>query len=846
LEFHILVPTTDPLYAEMAERLQRQGPQVMSGDRAAWYPVDEPKRYVGPTVAFNDVPYVLCWITEDKSLDNRPGRPKWELDRAGWETSQFGERVVTFAFDTQGGIEFGKLTSAHVGQPMAILLDGRLLSAPNINEPITGGSGQISGGKGGFTMSDINYLVRTLDAGSLPAQLGEEPISERTVGPQLGKDNLYRGLVACSFGLVVVAVFLIGYYYLAGVVATTAVFLNMLLIMGMMAILPGATITLAGVAGIVLTIGMAVDANVLIFERLREEQARGLSISLALRNAYDRAWSAILDGNVTTGITAVILFLFGSEEVKGFGLTLMLGIASSLFTALFVTKTIFGVLIERFGVDRLGSLPLTFPKWDRMLRPDVDWMGKAWMFYAFSGVFILVGLIAFGAKWAQGQMLDIEFTKGTSVQFELREPMKQGAVRKLIESQSAKAPAALPSPLVVSVGSDDKTYEVVTPNDKAVEVREAVIAAIGSNLKIELPRRFVGEGQDVEAALKSGTIVPIERADQVIPGLSFTPGKLAGHVGGAAIVLKNVDPAMTAEEIENRIDRQRLTAQGGGGAGAAAAAASHSFDVETPANGAASTEAVVFVSDPAFPYTSGDDLKLGQWKATLVAPMWNLTNDAMTKPAGLQRVSNFDAQVAGETARDALFALVASFVVIMAYIWIRFGNLKYGTATVVALLHDTLFTLAAVGLAHYVANTAVGQALLIEPFRINLTMVAAILTIMGYSMNDTVVVFDRVRENRGKLGHVSRRLINDSINQTLSRTLLTGGTTILTIFVMYLMGGPGIHGFTFALLLGILVGTYSSIAIAAPLLLLGGKTVGAGEPVSSSSRTRAAGQLQRA
>jgi SecD/SecF fusion protein len=163
LEFHILVPTTDPLYAQMAERLQRQGPQVNSGDRAAWYPVDDPKRYTQPTVPFNDVPYVLCWTTADKSLDNGPGRPKWELDRAGWETSQFGERVVTFAFDPEGGRQFGDLTKANVGEPMAILLDGRVLSAPNINEPITGGSGQISGGKGGFTMSDINYLVRTLD-----------------------------------------------------------------------------------------------------------------------------------------------------------------------------------------------------------------------------------------------------------------------------------------------------------------------------------------------------------------------------------------------------------------------------------------------------------------------------------------------------------------------------------------------------------------------------------------------------------------------------------------------------------------------------------------------------------
>ena len=188
-----------------------------------------------------------------------------------------------------------------------------------------------------------------------------------------------------------------------------------------------------------------------------------------------------------------------------------------------------------------------------------------------------------------------------------------------------------------------------------------------------------------------------------------------------------------------------------------------------------------------------------------------------------------------------MIAMTLSIIVIMAYIWIRFGNLKYGTATVFALLHDTLFTLAAIGLSHYLADTAIGNAILVEPFRINLTMIAALLTVMGYSMNDTVVVFDRIRENRGKYGVVNRQIINDSINQTLSRTLLTGGTTIVTIFVMYVFGGPGIHGFTFALLVGILVGTYSSIAIAAPILLIGGEE----QPEGATGKSPVGGRLQK-
>src|SRR5688572_3896864 len=192
---------------------------------------------------------------------------------------------------------------------------------------------------------------------------------------------------------------------------------------------------------------------------------------------------------------------------------------------------------------------------------------------------------------------------------------------------------------------------------------------------------------------------------------------------------------------------------------------------------------------------------------------------------------------------DAIMALVISIVLIMIYIWVRFGNLKYGTATVVALLHDTLITIGAVGISHYLAETVIGRPLLIESFRINLTLVAAVLTVMGYSMNDTIVVFDRIRENRGKFGYVSKQVINDSINQTLSRTLLTGGTTIVTVFVMYIWGGPGFHGFTFALLVGIVVGTYSSIAIAAPILLLGGKDVKAEAGATAASGPK--GQLQR-
>ena len=852
LEFHILaVPPTGggktnidfAEYQQWVDRLHRDGPRTRAGDRLKWFSLHNPEQFKGHlTEEYAGEKYVLGWITPEKSLDNREGRLRWKLERVGRGTGRFNEAVVEFAFDTQGGKYFGELTGNNIDEPLAIILDNRVISAPNINSRIEG-SGVIEGGQNGFEPKELNYLITTLGAGSLPAELSEEPIREQTVGPQLGRDNLNRGLAACLFGLVVVAVFLISYYYLAGVVATVAVLLNMVLILGALAMLPGATITLPGVAGIVLTIGMAVDANVLIFERLREEQMRGLSLRMALRNAYDRAFSAIMDSNVTTGITALILYWLGSEEVRGFGLTLLIGIASSMFTALFVTKTIFGVMIDRWGVTKLGSLPLTYPKWDQALRPNVDWMGKAWIFYAFSAVFIVLGLTAFGVKLAQGRMLDIEFTQGTSVQFDLKEPMDRDDVQKLVNAVSERRPADLPSPNVVAVGSDRKTYELVTPSANAKAVRPAVIEALGDKLQLQLPSTFASAGAPLDAATGAKVVMPVENPEQKLPGLgNFTSDALRRHAGGVAVVLRDLDPPLSVAQVRERIEQQRLS--GATGRESASAGTLRLDVLQVPAAEAGGKPAVlVLASSGEYTYDSNDRIKQDQWRNEVAGPLWRVINDSVNKPADLQSVKNFDAQVAGETKRDALAAMTLSVIVIMAYIWVRFGNLKYGTATVIALLHDTLFTLAAVGLAHYVAATFIGDWLLIEPFRINLTMVAAVLTVMGYSMNDTVVVFDRIRENRGKVGHLSRSIINDSINQTLSRTLLTGGTTIITIFVMYVFGGPGIHGFTFALLVGILAGTYSSIAIASPILLFG---AGQEQEATSARKGRPVGQLQRA
>ena len=434
LEFHILADDISPqLRQDMEERLKTRGPVVQAGDEVRWYQVEKPDEFKNKTVPWNEKYYALCYTTPDKSMTHSENQAKWDLKSA--RTNRVGgELIVEFVFDPQASRLFGDLTGANLNKQLAIVLDDKLVSAPNINSQIFG-SGQITGGRGGFSQDEANYLASTLNAGSLPAQLTDQPISEQTVGPQLGEDNLRAGLTASILGLLVVAIFLVIYYHLSGVVAVVALVMNMILILGAMAAL-NATWTLPAVAGIVLTIGMSVDANVLVFERLREEQQRGLSLRLAMRNAYDRAASAIIDSNAITAITCIILYWIGSEEVKGFGLTLLIGILSSLFTALFVTKTIFAVMLNNFNLQKLGSLPTVWPAFGKMLHPNVNWMSKAKYFIATSVAIIVLGAIAIVVTAKKGELLDIEFSSGTSVQFELTQATPIGDVRKLI-AQSA-------------------------------------------------------------------------------------------------------------------------------------------------------------------------------------------------------------------------------------------------------------------------------------------------------------------------------------------------------------------------------------------------------------------------
>ncbi|HEX8325304.1 MAG TPA: protein translocase subunit SecD, partial [Tepidisphaeraceae bacterium] len=820
LSFHILANDIDPATQQQwITRLQQNGPRPQPGDIMRWFEV-------GREGGINSVPYggknyALVYVDSQHSMVNAPGLPEWAVQTVRPGQDEMGGNSVDFTFDSVGGRLFTELTSRYRATDsrrynLALVLDEKLISAPTLPDRPIGNNVQITSGTGGFSKSELDYLVTTLSAGSLPAQLTNEPISEVTVGPQLGADNLRAGLVSCVLGLVIVFVFLVGYYYVSGLVAFIAVLINLVLIIGAMTII-NATFTLPGVAGVVLSVAIAVDANVLIFERLREEQARGLGLKMALRNSYDRAFSAIFDGQVTTAISSAFLYVFGSEEVRGFGLTLLIGIVTSLFTSLYVTKTIFGLMVDRGMIRDLSSLPRTFPKWNQLLTPRVDWIKLSPAFVAFSVAFIGLGLICFGIKLSQGQALDIEFSGGTAVRVALlppvagEKPIDRATMQDLLSAQSQKRPTDLAAPRVVSLGGDNLQYEISTPTTDARAVQAAVIEAIGPRLDIAKPSTFDAVSDDYSAA-ENRAVYPIETAQTRIEGVSNYLTQ--SHVGGAAIVLNNLNPPLDAKTIRTRV-RERADQE-------KPEARPENIEVETFDN---DRRAVVVISDSRYAYDAADAAKAQAWRASLAAPAWQMVRDAVNNPPQLKGVTSFNAQVADEAKWNTTMALIFSILGILAYIWIRFGNLKFGTATVVAAVHDALFVLAAIGFSHYLGQIGfIENVLLIRPFRLDLTIVAAVLTVIGYSLNDTVVIFDRIRENRGKYGVLSRKVINDSINQTFSRTLLTGGTSMGILLVMYVLGGEGIHGFTFVMLLGIIVGTYSSLAVASPLLLIG-KTV---------------------
>ena len=548
--------------------------------------------------------------------------------------------VVSFRFDTRGAITFGQITGANVGQRFAIVLDNQVITAPVIQQPITGGSGQISGS---FTTASANDLAVLLRAGALPASLNI--VEERSVGPSLGADSVRGGLIAGIIGGISTVCFMLIAYGTFGVFANIALVLNVGLVIGTLSLL-GATLTLPGIAGIVLTMGMAVDANVLIFERIREEKAAGRSNIQSIQSGFSNAMSAILDSNVTTFIAAVVLFFLGSGPVQGFAVTLAIGIITTLFTAYFVTLMI---VTRWYDWVRPKTLKVQLL---RLVPDDTTIPFMSWRKIAIVASVVL-SIASIGWFGIHGLNLGIDFKGGTSIE---------------VQHQGGPADAGL-----------------------------------------------------IRAALSD-----LGLGDVQVQGFG------------------------TAEDVLIRIELQE------GGPEAQQAA-------------------------------------VDQVTSALAAENYEV-----------RRVEAVSGTVSGELAWSSTIGLSVAILGILIYLWFRF-EWQFAVGAVVSTLHDVILTLG------FFAVTGI---------EFNQSSIAAILTIVGYSLNDTVVVYDRVREFMHKYRKVPLvDLLDRAINSTLSRTVLTGPTTLLALLALAVFGGEIIQSFVLSMIFGVLVGTYSSVFIAAPILV---------------------------
>lgn len=856
---------------------------------------------------------------------------------------------VFFSLNEAGAQKMGVLTQMNLPTSegrfshLGIVMDNELISAPRIQSRIVD-RGQITGN---FTEAEVDELVTILNAGRLPVVLKKEPISDNRISSLLGEDTQRQGRRAIVMGGVAVVAFMVMFYRFAGVVACLALALNLILTVAF-AILISAAFTLPGLAGLVLTIGMSVDANVLIFERIREELARGATLRIAIRNGFARATTTIVDAQLTSLITAIVLYAIGTDALRGFAIILILGIVTSLFTAITVSRVIFEISERNGWIKKLSMMQL-------FGATKVDFIGKWAPALAISVVFIVAGLIA--AKARGKQLFDIDFTGGSSVQVALNRSVPIETVRAKLEGISDSYSVAS---IDVAGREDNSTYRIDCSLDDVEKLRQALQDRLAENSESWLQTHSMQFAEPTEVVTAPSTPPAATGAPgatggtaPTTPPSSGTPsagtpstgaanasasaaGAAAGSAAGAgssapptagneaaAASSSGAAPAEQAEVNANDLPSTEKGAEtapappepaatepaaptdAGTGGGAAEQPAGNQSSwisadgdvllaqagdaskavqdllsgLNSTAGNAASTpppilkqtKTKVTFDEPINSETlkrefreMATELNLGMasdialqrdgWSGSDAAQFkdWNLTiplekeaaTQLLTKvsekmkqqPVWLSS-STFGGAVAGNMQITALKAIVVSLFGIVLYVWVRFQNIFFGLAAVLALLHDALAMIAAVALSHWLVPGL--SALLIEDFRISLPVIAAVLTIMGYSVNDTIVVFDRLREVRGRSPHITGEMINVSLNQTLNRTLLTALTTLLVVVVLYLLGGPGIHGFAFVLLVGVVAGTYSSIYIACPILLWVGnkkETQGKG-PVARAKAT---------
>ena len=575
---------------------------------------------------------------------------------------------VSMAMNSNGITEWAQLTGENVGKCIAIVLDGYVYSAPVVRGKIEGGNSSISGD---FTIQEAQDLANVLKSGKVPAPA--RIIQDTVVGPSLGQESINAGLMSFVLAFVLVLIYMALFYSTAGLMSDIALIINIFLLMGCVVSF-GSVLTLPGIAGIVLTMGMAVDANVIIYERIKEELRAGKGIHAAIKDGFSNAYSAIIDGNLTTIITGIVLFVFGNGPVQGFATTLVIGILTSMFSAIFITR----LLIEKI-VEKRGKMAFSF-KWSENLLTNVkfDFIGKRKFAYITSGVVILAGVLSLAFH---GLNYGVEFTGGRTFVVRFDQNVSAEQVRQVLDGAFVDADAAKSSVEVKQYGKENQ-MRIVTQY-KYDDTSEATT-------------------EEVETILYNA-LKPLYGYDITLDGFRST---------------------------------------------------------QDDSNGIVSAD------------------KIG--------------------PA-----------IAKDMTMGAIFSLLFALVAIGLYIVFRFRKWQWAAGATLALVHDTFVIIAMFSIFYSVMpfNLEVNQA-----------FIAAILTIIGYSINDTVVIFDRIREYLGL--YPKRELketLNDALSSTLMRTLNTSGTTLVTLLAIFIFGGETIRGFVFALIIGIVVGTYSSLFIASPL-----------------------------
>jgi SecD/SecF fusion protein len=567
------------------------------------------------------------------------------------------EVKVDFSMNAEGAKTWARMTRENVDRCIAVVLDGYVRSYPRVVGEITGGNTEITGD---FTIDEANDLANILKSGKMPAPA--HIVSDTVIGPTLGKEAINAGLVSFLISFLIVLAYMIFYYSkVAGTVADIALLGNVFLIMGVLASL-GAILTLPGIAGIVLTIGMSVDANVLIYDRIREEIQAGKGTKLAIADGYKNALSAILDSNITTLLTGIVLYVFGTGPIKGFATTLVIGIFTSLFCSIYITRLIYEWLLKRNA-----KLSFSTKTTENFLKnTNIDFIGKRRTFYLVSGLFLLVGI---GSLIFKGLNPGIDFSGGRSYVIQFDEPVSTTDVAQSLAASFGEAPQ------VVIFGTEDQVRIITKYRIDEADADNEVETVLYNGLKSLLPADVTREQFLSQYRQSSETVGPTIAAD-----------------------------------IKNR----------------------------------------------------------------------------------------------------AVWSVGIALIIIFLFIFMRFKNWQYGLGAVAAVAHDTLIVLGIYSLL---------WGILPFSMEINQSFIAAILTVIGYSVNDTVVVFDRLREYLPL--HRKRPIsegMNLAINATLSRTVNTSLTTMLVLLVMFLFGGATIRGFLFAMIVGILVGTYSSIFVASPIV----------------------------